>query len=376
MATGFPKDEMAQPANLGQLLVMGFDGTSISPPLARLLARVQPAGVILFARNIVNAQQTHRLLKDCQAQVEHPLFAMVDLEGGKVDRFRQVMGPTPSAADVFATHDPKLYRRHGEIIGRTVRALGFNTDLAPVLDLAFDASRAVMSTRAVSERPRAVTAYARAFLAGLHAARTIGAGKHFPGLGEGRLDSHHELPVIGKSFPKLWAEDLLPYRSMKHELPMVLVSHANYPAVSKDKLPASLAKKWITDVLRRRIGYRGLILSDDLEMGGVLKAAPVEQAAVEFVRAGGDLCLVCHERQAVESAFAALESEYARDAKFRRRANESIARIARFKRQHARRLRMGPAPSEETIARLSRQLWEFSERVRLEPLVQPARASA
>src|SRR5690348_4641186 len=117
--------------SVGQLLVVGFDGTAVSSELAEMLARIQPAGVILFARNIVNAQQTHQLLKDCQAQVEQPLFTMVDLEGGRVDRFRQVTGPSPSAAEVFQTGNRRLYRKHGEIIGRNCRALGFNTDLAP-----------------------------------------------------------------------------------------------------------------------------------------------------------------------------------------------------------------------------------------------------
>lgn len=368
----------SRPLDIGQLLVIGFDGTAMSPELAGLLARVQPGGVILFARNIANAQQTHQLLKECQARVALPLFTMVDLEGGRVDRFRNVTGPSPAAADVFMTQDRTLYRKHGEIIGRICRALGFNTDLAPVLDLAFEASRNVMSTRSVSEKPQAVIAYAREFLAGLHSARVLGCGKHFPGLGEGNLDSHHDLPVIKKSFEKLWAADLVPYQTMKRELPMVLVNHANYPAVTNDKLPASLSKKWISDVLRKKIGYRGLIVSDDLEMGGVLKAAPVERAAVEFVRAGGDLCLVCHERQAAEQAFIELERECERNAGFRRRAQDSLGRVARFKRKHSQKTRIGPAPNEEKIARLSRQLWEFNERVRLEGLASPrsTRASA
>src|SRR5260370_37547840 len=127
--------------SVGQLLIIGFDGTEMSPPLASLLTRIQPAGVILFARNIQNAQQTHKLLKDCQALVQEPLFACVDLEGGKVDRFRNVTGPAPSAADVFSTGDRKLFRKHGQVIGKTCRALGFNVDFAPVLDLAFRASR-------------------------------------------------------------------------------------------------------------------------------------------------------------------------------------------------------------------------------------------
>lgn len=357
-------------------MVIGFDGTAMTPALAGLLARIQPAGVILFARNIVNAQQTHRLLRDCRKAVGQPLFTMVDLEGGRVDRLRNLVGPTPAAADVFATQDPKLYRRHGEICGRACRALGFNTDLAPVLDLALPPSRAVMSTRAVSEKPQEVIGYARAFLTGLNSAKVIGAGKHFPGLGEGKLDSHHALPVIGKGFAKLWAEDLVPYRAMKRELPLVLVNHANYPAVTAGKLPASLSGKWISEILRRKIGYRGLIVSDDLEMGGVLKAAPVERAAVEFVRAGGDLCLVCHERQAVERAYAELERECAKHAAFRPRAEESLRRVASFKRKQARCLRIGPAPSENKIARFTRQLWEFTERVRLEQMAQGARASA
>lgn len=365
-----------RPSSTGQLLVIGFDGTAMSPDLGELLARIQPAGVILFARNIVNAQQTHQLLKDCQAGVKQPLFTMVDLEGGRVDRFRNVTGPSPSAADVFRTGDGRLYRRHGEIIGKLCRAFGFNADLAPVLDLALEPSRTVMSTRSVSANPQEIIVYAREFLAGLASAKLIGCGKHFPGLGEGKLDSHHELPVIKKSFDDLWAEDLVPYRTMKRDLPMVIVNHGNYPSVTKDKLPASLSKKWITDVLRRRIDYRGLIVSDDLEMGGVLKAAPVERAAVEFIRAGGDLCLVCHERQAVERAFAELERRYSKEKHFQRRADESLHRVALFKRKHGRGLQIGSAPSEEKIARLSRQLWEFGERVRLEGLAQAAGASA
>jgi beta-N-acetylhexosaminidase len=353
---------------VGQLLIVGFDGTEVSPPLASLLTRIQPAGVILFARNIVNAQQTHRLLKDSQACVHEPLFTAVDLEGGKVDRFRDVMGPAPSAAEVFATGDAELFRKHGEIIGKACCALGFNLDLAPVLDLAFAASKSVMSSRAFSTDPKSVLRYAREFLRGLESAGVIGAGKHFPGLGEGDLDSHHDLPVIEKSFRRLWDEDLVPYRKMKRELPMVLVNHANYPAVTGDRLPASLSRKWITDILRRRIGYRGLILSDDLEMGGVLKAAPVEKAAVEFIRAGGDLCLLCHQQENVEKAFAAVSREFERDTRFRRRALESAKRVAAFKKRRPELGRRAPEPSPEKVSRLSTQLWEFSERVRLQSL--------
>ena len=180
--------------NIGQLLIIGFDGTEMSPRLASLLTKIQPAGVILFARNITGAEQTHTLLRECQKCVATPLFTCVDLEGGTVDRFRGVLGATPSAAEVFATGSRALFRKHGRVIGENCRALGFKVDFAPVLDLAFEASRAVMSSRAVSDDPKQVVVYAREFLRGLGDAGVLGCGKHFPGLGEAKLDSHHELP--------------------------------------------------------------------------------------------------------------------------------------------------------------------------------------
>ena len=361
---------------VGQLLVVGFDGAEMSAEVASLLERIQPAGVILFARNIVNAQQTHRLLKDCQARVAQPLFTCVDLEGGRVDRFRNVTGPAPSAAEVFASGEPRLFRRHGEIIGKICCTLGFNVDFAPVLDLAFAASRKVMSSRAFSTDPAEVVVYAREFLAGLASAGVTGSGKHFPGLGEGNLDSHNDLPIIDKSFKKLWAEDLVPYRTLRRELPMVLVSHASYPAVSGDRLPASLSKKWIADILRRRIGYRGLIVSDDLEMGGVLKAAPIERATVEFIRAGGDLALICHEQKNVEQSFEAVVRTAERDPRFRRRVIESSKRVAAFKKKSPLLKRRTPVPASEKISRLSTLLWEFSEQVRLQAFSAAAGAVA
>jgi beta-N-acetylhexosaminidase len=357
----------------GQLLILGFEATELSPKLASLLARIQPAGIILFARNIATAEQTWRLLRDCQRCVSTPLFTCIDLEGGSVDRFRHLLGPTPSAADVFATSDRKLFRKHGQLIGENCRALGFNVDFAPVLDLAFEASRSVMSSRAVSARPHDVIVYAREFLAGLGRSNVLGCGKHFPGLGEGNLDSHHHLPVINKSLGKMWNQDLLPYRSLRAQLPMVMVSHAAYPLVTKSQIPASLSRAWITEVFRQRIGFRNLIVSDDLEMGAVLAAMPVAESAVEHVRAGGDLALICHRLDYAVEAFDNLAATAARDHAVARRAAESVKRVLRFKEKSLRVFRSNKPPSDKTIARLSRNLWEFGEQVRLERLAQNGR---
>jgi beta-N-acetylhexosaminidase len=354
----------------GQLLIIGFDGTDMTPRLSSLLKRIQPAGVILFARNIKSPEQTRLLVRDCQKCVTTPLFTCVDLEGGSVDRFRDVLGPAPSAADVFASGDRNLFRKHGQVIGENCRALGFNVDFAPVLDLAFEASRSVMSSRSVSVNPRESIAYAREFLSGLRAAGVLGCGKHFPGLGEGKLDSHHKLPVIQKPLNKLWSEDMLAYRMLRAQLPMVMISHAAYPAVTHDKTPASLSKKWITGILRKRIGYRNLIVSDDLEMGAVLSAAPVDKAAVEHIRAGGDLCLVCHREDYVTQAYDALVKMNERDRQFAERVAGSEHRVLAFKRKSAKTFCGAKAPSAAALERLSRKLWEFGEQVRLQNLIR------
>jgi len=359
---------------IGQLLIVGFDGTEMSPPLRSLLTRLQPAGVILFARNITSGEQTHRLLKECQSCVATRLFTCVDMEGGRVDRFRNVTGPAPSAADVFACGDRKAYRKHGKIVGESCRTLGFNTDFAPVVDLAFEASHEVMSSRAVSADPKDATAYAHEFLAGLRSAGVLGAIKHFPGLGEASFDTHHELPSVQKPWKKLWEADIAPYRVLRRKAPLILVGHAAYPAVTHDRTPASLSKKWITDILHKKIGYRGLVVSDDLEMGGVLKAAPIEEAAVGFIRAGGDLCLICHIEENITRSYEALVKEAERNKKFAQRVKQSVARVLAFKRKSAELKRSAPVPTAAKLEQLSRRLWEFSEEVRLETIKRQDRA--
>ena len=363
---------------IGQLLIIGFDGTEMSPRLASLLAKIQPAGVILFARNIIGVEQTHTLLRECQKCVTTPLFTCVDLEGGTVDRFRDVIGSAPSPAEVFATRSRALFRKHGRVIGENCRALGFNLDFAPVLDLAYAASRSVLRSRAVSADPKQVVVYAREFLRGLSDARVLGCGKHFPGLGEATLDTHHELPSVDKPLRKLWEQDLVPYRSLslsqRRELPFVMVSHAAFPAVTKERTPASLSKKWITDILRKKIGYRGLICSDDLEMGGVLKAAPIEEAVIGHIRAGGDLGLICHQEDFIRRGHEALVREAERDGRFARRVLESAGRVAAFKkkalnRESAAHRRTSP-PTSGRVEKLTRQLWEFGEEVRLATLAR------
>jgi beta-N-acetylhexosaminidase len=355
---------------VGQLLIMGFDGTSTSVRLRLLLATMQPGGVILFKRNTQEPAQTHALLRDVQKVVSTPMFLCVDMEGGTVDRLHDVIAPAPSVAEVAATDSKKVFRRHGKIIGELVRALGFNTDFAPVLDLRFEASKRVLGSRTVSADPKQTIVYAREFLRGLRDSDVLGCGKHFPGLGEANLDSHNDLPSIAKPWKRLWSEDLLPYRELRHELPFVMVAHAAYPEVTGDRTPASLSKKWMSDILRKKIGYRGLIITDDLDMGGVLAVASIEEAAVETLQAGADIFLVCQKEESVWRAFEAVYTRAETDRKFARLVEEKARRIVATKKNSpALRVRVAPVPSQKTVDRLRRNIWEFSEEVRASGLV-------
>jgi beta-N-acetylhexosaminidase len=355
----------------GSAMVLGFDGTEMTPALERLLRDVQPAGVVLFKRNVQTAAQTWELLRACERAAGRPLLRCVDMEGGTVDRLRDIVGPAPAAAEVFASRDRKLFRKHGSVIGATCRALGFNVDFAPVLDLALAPARPVLTTRVVSADPKEAAEYAGEFLRGLRDAGVQGCGKHFPGLGEAALDTHHDLPSVAKSWKKLWAEDMAPYRLLRTQLPMVMVSHAAYPAVTRT--PASLAPEWMSGALRRKVGFRGVIATDDMEMGALQKFAPMAEAAVAAVRAGADLLLVCHREDLIRSAHEALVCAAERDSRFRRRLAESARRVAGLQKK-ARRL--SPQPTVARVEGLTRQLWELGEQVRLETLDRDSRLEA
>jgi beta-N-acetylhexosaminidase len=319
----------------GSLLVVGLAGTELTDLERAWLRLVRPAGIILFRRNIADARQTRALLDDATALGAADSLRCVDLEGGTVDRLRDALAPMPSAQAVAraarTTGKIALAQQHGELIAQAVKAFGFNTTLAPVLDLGLPDSSAVMGTRVAAETAAGVVEYARAFLAGLAAHGVAGCGKHFPGLGGGICDSHLETPTIQRVWRDLWREDLAPYRELRNELPMVMVNHAAYPETAGKNRPASVSPYWIATVLRKRIGYRGIAFSDDLEMGGILKFMPIEEATIAAVRAGMDLVEICHSPELILRAYEALLAESERSSAFGKLLIERARRTRRLR---------------------------------------------
>ncbi|MGA9673239.1 MAG: beta-N-acetylhexosaminidase [Terracidiphilus sp.] len=351
----------------GNLLVVGLSGTELTGLERAWLKLIRPAGIILFRRNIADTKQTRALLSDATVPGTKDSFRCVDVEGGTVDRLRDALAPMPSAQAVAraasALGKDALAREHGELVARAVQAFGFNTTLAPVLDLGLPASVSVMGTRTSAETAIGVIEYARGFLAGLAVRGVVGCGKHFPGLGSGTLDSHLETPEIHRSWRELWREDLAPYRELRDALQMVMVNHAAYPDTAGKNRPASISTFWIETVLRKRIGYRGIVFSDDLEMGGILKFAPIEEAAVAAIRAGTDLLEICHSPELILRAYEALIAEGEQSAAFRSLLLARAARLARLRS----RLFAGGAPavlSAKNLEALRSTILRFGEKIK------------
>lgn len=348
--------------SVGELIAAGLGGTELTAVERAWLRVVRPAGIILFRRNIADAAQTRALLASATTECAPQAFRFVDIEGGTVDRLRDALAPSPSPRAVFAAGRPRLWQQHGSLIGEAVRSFGFNATLAPVVDLALPESEPVMKSRTTSPDPEQASAYVAAFLAGLATKNILGCAKHFPGLGGGNLDSHHATPKIERGFRQLWQQDLIPYRKLARTLPMVMISHAAYPQTRGGTTPASVSRWWVGNVLQKRIGYRGLILSDDLEMGGILKHCSIEEAAIGAIEAGLHLIEICHSEELILRAFEALLGKAEQSSAFRRLLTERANTASRL-RAKALANTPGWRLSDAALNRLRQRMIRFASAV-------------
>jgi beta-N-acetylhexosaminidase len=350
----------------GSLLVVGLAGKEVTAMERAWLKLIRPAGIILYRRNITDVKQTRAMLGEAMSFccAHSPTF--VDVEGGVVNRLNLALAPIPAAQAVatamLRTGKKALAHEHGELIARAVGAFGFNTSLAPMVDLALPDSKEVLGTRCPATAPADVISYAREFLAGLKSRGIVGCGKHFPGLGGGTLDTHVETPAIGRNWEEMWSEDLVPYRELHAEMPIVMMNHAAYPRTPGKELPASVSNFWIGQILRKRIGYRGIILSDDLEMGGILKFMPIEEAAVAAIRTGSDLVEICHHPEPILQAYEALVSEGERSAAFRKILLERSRQTTKLCAKVFPK-KMPAALSEKQFEALRARILQFNETI-------------
>jgi beta-N-acetylhexosaminidase len=282
-----------------------------------------------------------------------PALIAIDQEGGRVQRVRApatVWPPMyahealPASVDATA-----LAEEVGLAMGRELRALGLDIDFAPVLDVHTNPENPVIGDRAFSSDPELVAARALAFARGLHAAGILACGKHFPGHGDTVTDSHLDLPRIDHDMARLLRVELLPFaQAAAAKLPMIMTAHVIFAALDATR-PATLSRRVITELLRERVHYRGVIVSDDLDMAAIAEHVGVEAAAPAAIRAGCDVLLLCQNQAHREAAEAALAREAEGDAALRDRIAESAARVRAMKAAHAANQRATPAPGRDVV---------------------------
>jgi beta-N-acetylhexosaminidase len=282
-------------APLGQLILTGVPGYELDSETAALFRRIQPGGFILFGRNIQSASQLRKLIDDLRDLSEIEPIITIDQEGGRVSRLRLIGNEPPNAQQLRDRGDVSLVRRHGEITGRLLRLFGFNLDLCPVLDISFDddADNSLRG-RCYGKNVEQVVELAGAFNGGLRAKGILSCGKHFPGYSAAVVDAHHDLPKIERSRAELDREELAVFRQFVDTVDSMMICHGWYPAFNAAKRPASLSREIVTGLLRDRFRYKGLIMTDDLDMGAILDEYDLDDTIRLSIEAGNDWVMICH----------------------------------------------------------------------------------
>jgi beta-N-acetylhexosaminidase len=341
----------------GELLFVGVEGTRLTAAEAGLLGKVLPAGVVLVQRNIADEETLRMLMAELRAAVPGATLAL-DAEGGPVDRLRGVVGPAPGA-DLLALQAPARARRAGYWVGAALAGLGFDLDLAPVVDLDHGRAGNALDRRTFGADPRRVASRAGAFLDGLHAAGIGGCLKHFPGLGAAGADTHVAPAAIGLDADAL-ARDRAPFAALAARAEAVMAGHAVYPALDPEARPATLSRALCTGLLRRSVRFRGALLSDDLEMGALAPWGELPERGREALAAGCDGLLFCRRIEAAPEIAAALG---ARSLAGRRA--EAGRRLARLRGGLARRRAAAQPPPP--LARVREALARLGERTAIRP---------
>jgi beta-N-acetylhexosaminidase len=330
---------------IGQFFFIGLPGTVFDDEARSLLNEVRPGGVILFGRNVASPEQVRGLLDTARASLPVMPLLGIDQEGGLVDRLRRIFTPMPAARVIRQHGDLAAARALGHITAEVLRMLGFNMNFAPAMEIMTE-ERDLLSnglySRSFGRSPGEVLGYTTVYLRGLQGAGCLGCLKHFPGIGSGEVDSHEHIPVVRLSHDDLIAQDLAPYIELfqrkDDRVRCVMVSHGGFPKINVEQEtaggliePASLSRAIVTTLLREELGFKHLVMTDDLEMGAISKYCEIEEATVRAFLAGEDMLLICANPEMIRRGYhgllnAAREGRIPKD-----RIRASLKRIAAAK---------------------------------------------
>ncbi|WP_270649611.1 glycoside hydrolase family 3 protein [Megamonas funiformis] len=326
-------ESMSQTEKLGQMVMIGIQGTKVDDDSLYMLNQYHMGGVILFDRNMDSPEQVKQLTSDLQAQSNEkvPLFIGIDEEGGDVVRMAERLTPPPSQKEIGATGDIEQAKTWAIKTAKSLKDIGINVNFAPVADVGSN------DKRSYSTDTNTVIDFVRAATKGYQQENIIYSLKHFPGIGKGKVDSHIDSSSIDVVKEVLMTEDILPFKTIIDENDpndyFILVSHLKYPALDEE-YPASLSSKIMTDLLRNELGYKGIIITDDMEMGAVANHNEFRSIGVNAVKAGADIVLVCHEYEHQQEVYLGLLDAVNSGEISQERIDESVKRIIKVKLLH------------------------------------------
>ena len=283
---------------IGQLIIVGKEGLEINEDDIHQIENNKVGGFIFFSRNVDNENQVLNLLnelKNSNSSNKIPLFLSIDEEGGAVSRLSQIYGKLPTAKKLGEKSNQELSFEYGKILGLSLKKLGFNLDFAPVLDINSNPKNPIIGDRAYGNTVEKVVENDISVMDGIHSEGIISSVKHFPGHGDTSVDSHLDLPRIDKSLDELENLELYPFKeAINKDADMIMVAHILFPQLD-DKYPASMSGQIINKLLREKLNFNGVIVSDDITMGAITENYSIGKGAIEFLKSGGDIILVCHE---------------------------------------------------------------------------------
>lgn len=313
-----------------------------------MLRRIQPGGFILFGRNLESPEQLRKLIEDLRDLSAVEPVVTIDQEGGRVSRLRLIGEEPPNAQQLRERGNPELVRRHGELTAKLLRLFGFNLDLCPVLDLSFDdEADNSLRGRCYGKTVKQVIALAGAFNTALRAGGILSCGKHFPGYAAAVEDPHHSFPVIERARTEMEANELAVFRHFAPLVDSMMIGHIHYGSLDPERRPASLSPVVINGLLREEMGFDGLVMTDDLDMGAILNTTLFEEMLALGLAAGNDLLMICHRVEVLEQARAVLGKQPS-DL-----LATSLGRVAAFKKKMAPPMDFSPAAFEA----INREIW-------------------
>lgn len=343
---------MSLEEKIGQLLIVGFPKGATEEDLQDYIDRYKVSGFILFRRNYSDFSTQYALVKSLKERNSEknplPLFISVDEEGGTVSRLPKGGTHFPDARLVGKAGDPQLTYKSGEVIGNELKAAGVNLNFAPVLDIVGSSENKLLVRRAYGSNPDTVSLHGVSFIRGLNSSGVIASPKHFPGHGSTDVDSHGKLPVIDIDEATLQSRELMPFRAaMDNGLDAVMVGHLAFPRLDPTGLPATMSRYFLTNILREEMGFKGIAISDEIEMYGYINGKPsIEECVVTSFNAGLDVFVIGHTKEIQDRVLKALYDACKDGSISVERLNESVLRIIRVKLKYELSDSMEYSPEE------------------------------